>query len=146
MILILEDDPDLRDIVAELLDGEGYEVATATDGVDALAQLARMADRDLPCFMLVDLGMPRMGGIEFRRAQRSDPRLKDIPIAFMSGARATAEALAELPAEHRADVLRKPIALDVLFAFIAARVRPSGVRRTATPSSAPGVEERVRTA
>ena len=146
MILILEDDPDLREIVAELLDGEGYEVGTATDGVDALAQLADMADRELPCFMLVDLGMPRMGGIAFRRAQRSDPRLKDIPIAFMSGATSTAEALEGLPVDHRAEVLRKPIALDVLFAFVAARVRPSGVRRTAPPSSAPAVPERTRTA
>ncbi len=145
MILILEDDPDLRDIVAELLRCEGYDVMTAADGHDALAQLARLESRALPCLILVDMGMPRMDGLAFRRAQRSDARLREIPLAFMTGASLSRETLAALSEDERAEVLRKPIGLDTLLDFVAARVRRSGVRRTAPPSDASLVkEERVQ--
>jgi CheY-like chemotaxis protein len=138
MILVVEDDQDLREMVAELLRCEGYEVACAKDGIEALAALE---DGPRPSFILIDLGMPKMGGIEFRRAQRKDPRFAEIPLAFMSGETTPQSRMGSLAPEDHAPVLKKPIGLDTLFAAI-----PGGAPRT-TPtrrSAPPGAFEGVR--
>jgi CheY-like chemotaxis protein len=88
-ILLVEDDEGNREALRELLEGEGYKVATAADGAAALMWLRAGARPDL---ILLDLMMPVMNGTEFRAHQRRDPQLADIPVVLMSaGAHLDAE-------------------------------------------------------
>jgi CheY-like chemotaxis protein len=82
-VLIVDDDVDLREGIGELLEDDGYEVATATDGLDALHKL-RLGLR--PSVILLDLMMPKMNGWEFRQAQMSSQDLKDIPVVVLTAA------------------------------------------------------------
>jgi len=70
----------VRKFTTRLLEREGYRVATAKDGVDALEQLKDV----LPSVMLVDIEMPRMDGFDLTRNVRGDARTRDIPIIIIS--------------------------------------------------------------
>lgn len=87
-ILIVEDDPDVREMLATLLSTEGFHVVGAEDGLEALHLLRIVRHRapEVPCLILLDLTMPRLGGHEFRRVQLSDPTVASVPVAVMSGA------------------------------------------------------------
>ena len=80
-ILIVEDDADLREMMAQLLTLEGYRAETVANGRDALEYL-RQGDR--PDLILLDLMMPIMDGWEFRRRQREDPELATVPVVVLS--------------------------------------------------------------
>jgi DNA-binding response OmpR family regulator len=87
-VLIVEDDPDVREMLAALLSVEGFYAVGAEDGLEALHLLRTVRHRapDTPCLVLLDLKMPRLGGNEFRRAQLGDPTVAGVPVAVMSGA------------------------------------------------------------
>jgi CheY-like chemotaxis protein len=108
-ILLVEDDPALRNALAELLEEKGYEVACAEHGADALAQL----DEDpAPSVILLDLAMPVMDGWSFRTVQRQDPRLAGIPTVVLSASLASdPRALEGLEADA---ALAKPFTLERL--------------------------------
>lgn len=80
-ILLVEDNLDVLDVTRILLEAEGYAVATAVNGADALA-LLRGGLR--PCLIVLDLSMPVMDGWEFRDEQRADPELRAIPTIVYS--------------------------------------------------------------
>jgi CheY-like chemotaxis protein len=82
-ILIVDDDRAVLDAVTELLQNEGYNVATARDGRAALEHL-RGGLR--PCVILLDLMMPGMDGWDFRQEQLRQDDLKDIPVVIITGA------------------------------------------------------------
>ena len=81
-VLIVEDDLDIREDLAEVLREGGHEVITARNGMEALARLAETAT---PHLILLDLGMAGMDGIEFRKKQASDPALAAVPVVLLSG-------------------------------------------------------------
>src|SRR5687767_13429468 len=70
-VLIVEDDEVLREELAQALRDQGIDVATASDGVEAL----QMARSERPAVAIVDIMMPRMNGWEFADAVRNDPAL-----------------------------------------------------------------------
>jgi chemosensory pili system protein ChpA (sensor histidine kinase/response regulator) len=70
----------VRKITSRMLTREGYEVASAKDGVDALQQLQDIH----PDCILLDVEMPRMDGFEFARNVRADPSTKAIPIIMIT--------------------------------------------------------------
>ncbi len=107
-LLLVEDEPDIREPLRELLQDEGFEVRTANNGQDALDTLAR---DPLPGIIIADLLMPVMNGIELLEKLRADPRLAAIPIVFLSASSTVAP-----PAGVR--MVRKPVALDRLLAII----------------------------
>ena len=82
-VLIVDDDRAVLNALSELLEGEGYAVATAMDGVEALDQL-RGGLR--PCVILLDLMMPGMDGWDFRHEQMKDPELKNFPVVVITAA------------------------------------------------------------
>lgn len=82
-VLIVDDDRAVLNALSELLESEGYAVAKAIDGADALTQL-RAGLR--PCVIVLDLMMPRMDGWDFRHAQLNDPLLKDLPVIVITAA------------------------------------------------------------
>lgn len=86
-VLIVEDDPDMREMLLTLLSVEGFYVVGAEDGLEALHMLRTVRHRapDAPCLVLLDLKMPRFSGNEFRRAQLGDPTVATVPVAVISG-------------------------------------------------------------
>jgi CheY-like chemotaxis protein len=80
-VLIVEDDADLREMMAQLLSLEGYRAETASNGREALRYLER---GDPPDVILLDLMMPIMDGWEFRRRQVQDPQLAHVPVVVLS--------------------------------------------------------------
>ncbi len=116
-VLIVEDDRETREMLAALLATEGFHAVAAEDGLEALHLLRTVRHRapDVPCLVLLDLRMPRLGGGEFRRAQLGDPTVASVPVAVMSGA---------VDAEQKAQALgavatvTKPIDLDALIAIV----------------------------
>ena len=105
-ILVVEDNDDVREMMAVTLELEGHEVSTAVNGRDALNKL-RAGDR--PCVILLDLMMPVMNGWEFRNVLERDPILKSVPVVIVSAA--TAELV------HNADAaayLPKPLDMEQL--------------------------------
>jgi two-component system response regulator MprA len=82
-VLIVDDDRAVLNGLTELLEGEGYKVATAADGREALDQL-RAGLR--PCVILLDLMMPAMDGWDFRHEQLKDSDLRDIPVVVITAA------------------------------------------------------------
>jgi len=112
-VLIVEDDPDVRDMLSTLLAMEGFHPVAAEDGLEALHLLRAVRHRspDVPCLVLLDLKMPRLSGHEFRRAQLGDPIVASVPVAVMSGAvdlQQRAEALGAVA------TVPKPIDCDAL--------------------------------
>jgi CheY-like chemotaxis protein len=85
-VLIVEDDADLREMMAQLLTLEGFRAETVANGRDALEYLRR---GDRPEIILLDLMMPVMDGWEFRRRQRADPAVADVPVVVLSALDAT---------------------------------------------------------
>jgi DNA-binding response OmpR family regulator len=81
-VLVVEDHADLREMLAVLLEIEGFEVQTAGNGAEAL----RCLDQSCPSIILLDLMMPVMTGDEFRTQQLADPRYKDVPVICMTAA------------------------------------------------------------
>ncbi len=86
-VLIVEDDPDVRAMLSALLAMEGFHAVGAEDGLEALHLLRTVRHRapQTPCLVLLDLAMPRLGGLEFRRAQLGDPTVAAVPVAVISG-------------------------------------------------------------
>ena len=116
-ILIVEDDADTREMLATLLAMEGFHTVAAEDGLEALHLLRTVRHRapEVPCLVLLDLKMPRLGGNEFRRAQLGDPTVAGVPVAVMSGAidlEARALALGAVAS------VSKPIDCDVLMEVV----------------------------
>lgn len=79
-ILIAEDEPDIRDLIALTLNFSGFDVVIAVDGEEAL-KYAQNEEFDL---ILLDVRMPRMSGYEVCRQLRQLPATKDVPIVFLS--------------------------------------------------------------
>ncbi len=106
-VLVVDDELDIRQAVAEVLADEGYTVVSAADGAEALER-ARAVH---PSVILLDLMMPVMNGWEFRQAQKQDPSVSGIPVVVLSalGRVATIDAQA---------FLQKPFDLEELLSKV----------------------------
>jgi len=108
-ILIAEDEPDIRDLVAFTLRFAGYEVVAANNGEEAV----HMAANEFPDLILMDVRMPRMTGYDACRVMKSSPELKDIPVVFLSAKGQETEIQTGLEAGAE-EYLLKPFAPDQL--------------------------------
>jgi CheY-like chemotaxis protein len=79
-ILVVDDDPDVRNLVSDLLSIEGYEIVMAVDGMEGLAKLKK-GGFDL---VISDINMPRLSGPEMLKVIRSSPDLKAQPVMMLS--------------------------------------------------------------
>ena len=113
-ILVVDDSRGARDAMCFILDTEGYRVARAVDGRDAVEQLTHGLS---PSLILLDLAMPGMDGFEFRAWQVRDERFAAIPVVAYSGAVdvESAERALGVPA------LRKPVDTERLLQLVATR-------------------------
>ena len=110
-VLVVDDDRDLRDLLAAVLSSAGYEVLTAENGAAALSVLRTV----LPDLIVLDLMMPVMNGWQFREAQMALPDYARIPVVCLSGHHA---------ARHQASTLGisacvvKPFEIDDLISVV----------------------------
>ena len=124
-ILLVDDDPDILDAIAMILESQGYSVVTARDGIEALANIKA----EQPDLMVLDLLMPKMDGFAVCR-ELQDPRwskYKDMPILMLTSVREEAsrrryelETGLELNVD---DYDEKPVAPDILVERVAALLR-----------------------
>lgn len=108
-ILIAEDEPDIRELVAFTLRFAGHEVITTMNGEEAYQK----AQEILPDLIMMDVRMPRMTGYDACRAMKQVPALKDIPVVFLSAKGQDAEIQTGLDAGAE-EYLLKPFAPDQL--------------------------------
>jgi CheY-like chemotaxis protein len=113
-VLVVEDDVDIRETVAELLIEEGYQVHTAISGRDALEHL--VAASTLPDVVLLDLMMPIMDGWTFYDHLQKEARWATLPIVVISADANVQEKAARL---NPVACLRKPVGIDELLGVVA---------------------------
>jgi DNA-binding response OmpR family regulator len=82
-VLIADDDLKVLDLLVELLEAEGYEVSSATDGRSALEKISTFA----PDLVISDVVMPVLDGIELCRALKRDAKYSGVPVLLISGIR-----------------------------------------------------------
>jgi chemosensory pili system protein ChpA (sensor histidine kinase/response regulator) len=113
LVMVVDDSLTVRKITSRMLAREGYEVATAKDGVDALQQLQDIR----PDCILLDVEMPRMDGFEFARNVRADAATRRIPIVMITS------RTADKHRNHALDIgvneyMGKPYQEDQLLALV----------------------------
>jgi len=104
-ILVVEDNPDSRELVVMVLAHAGYEVIEAANGPEAL----REAIRHRPDLILMDLGLPGVQGDEVMSRIRSDTRIANIPVVVITAFDRNAGAVKRAMAGGANEVLFKPI-------------------------------------
>jgi CheY-like chemotaxis protein len=119
--LVVDDDPDIRQTLTEILVDEGYAACTAGDGIEALSILR--SDRPT-ALVVLDLTMPVMDGHQFLAEQRRDVALAGIPVVVITaGVKRRSEDLGV------AAVIAKPFSVAELLSKIEACLAPAGVAR-----------------
>jgi CheY-like chemotaxis protein len=103
-VMVVDDDPDIRDALKDVLELSGYGVVAFGDANDALVWLEHGGH---PAVIILDLMMPGMNGWEFRAELDARPELSDVPVVVLSGARNDADL-------HVDAQLTKPVDLQVL--------------------------------
>jgi two-component system, OmpR family, response regulator MprA len=115
-VLVVDDDRAVRESLRRSLEFNGYEVALATDGLDALEKVAAAR----PDALVLDVMMPRVGGLEACRRLRAEG--DDVPILVLTARDSVADRVAGLDAGAD-DYLVKPFALEELLARLRALLR-----------------------
>jgi len=110
-ILVVDDDPAIRDVVVDILALSHYAVRTASNGAEALAAIRQRQ----PAAILLDLMMPVMNGWEFLRRCRGEEPCAPVPVVIMSAARDAGSVADELGAQA---FLPKPFELDDILSVV----------------------------
>jgi CheY-like chemotaxis protein len=111
VILVVEDDDDLRTFYRSVLSVAGYKVVAAADGIEALHHL----DQDIrPQLVILDLNLPRLGGRDVKRELRAHAATQNIPILVITGMDPS-----ELEPGDFQCVIRKPVTADGLIDAVA---------------------------
>jgi CheY-like chemotaxis protein len=108
-LLVVEDDPDIRAALKELLEGEGYEVSVAENGAEALELLPKISK---PSLILLDLMMPIMNGNDFAKELANHELYSTIPVMVLTAFKGSADI------DRSKEVIRKPIDADVLLDLV----------------------------
>ena len=120
-VLVVDDDPDILEIVTVVLGLYDVPAMTARDGIEALAAMRRSGEIGL---VLLDLMMPRMNGVDVLAAMKRDPTLATMPVIVISGNYRTEQAVLAMGAD---EYLVKPLDVDVLLRVVSRFVRVGGL-------------------
>jgi CheY-like chemotaxis protein len=109
LVMIVEDDKDIRETMAKFLANMGYTTISAGNGLEALSTL--LDRKNIPCVVILDLMMPKMNGWEFRQEQLLRSDIANVPVILVS-------AIGNLHVERErlgaVDYLQKPFSLHQL--------------------------------
>jgi len=127
-VLVVEDEADIRDLLAYHLEREGYLVSRSRSGADALRQVRARP----PDLILLDLMLPELGGLEVCRRLRQDPRTASVPIVMLTARGEEVDRILglELGAD---DYIVKPFSPKEVVARVRAVLRRAGVRESSAP-------------
>jgi CheY-like chemotaxis protein len=111
-ILVVEDDDDTRELMAELLRTEGYAVDVASNGSVALEHLRK---GEVPALVVADMHMPIMNGRELLQRLRDEPSLAGVPVVILSG---DATRDRDVLAGGASELVSKPVSVEMLLATV----------------------------
>jgi two-component system alkaline phosphatase synthesis response regulator PhoP len=126
-VLLVDDEPDLLELLSYALEREGFRVLTARDGVEGL----KVAEAEQPDLFIVDIMMPRMDGVALTQRLREDARLRLTPILMLTARTGEREEIAGLDAGAD-DYLVKPISPRLLVSRLRALLRRGEREEAAT--------------
>ena len=128
-ILVIEDDPDIVELLRYNLERESFQVTSAGTGAEGLAEL----QRERPDLLILDLMLPEISGFELCRRLRQDSNLADLPVIMLTARSEEADVIAgiELGAD---DYIKKPFSPRELVARVGAVLRRTGQARTLAPA------------
>ena len=112
-VLVVEDDPDAREVMCEILASDGRTSIPARNGREALEKLEGGLR---PCIIVLDMLMPGMDGWQFRRAQLANPEIAGIPVVVVSGVKAARNSALQGGAVA---FVPKPVAPEALLSAVA---------------------------
>jgi two-component system, response regulator, stage 0 sporulation protein F len=135
--LVVEDDVMVRALLAELLEDEGYQVHTASNGFSGL----RYATEQRPNVILLDLRLPELSGIDMLRELRADQHTRGSAIVVVSG---NADALSERQLAEVDAVVPKPFDVASLLATVHRAIQRAATRAAEVPPVAPVVPSHER--
>ncbi|HEX8115235.1 MAG TPA: response regulator [Kofleriaceae bacterium] len=121
-VLVVDDDPDILEIVTVVLGLYDVPAVTACDGIEALHALRGSAELGL---VLLDLMMPRMNGVDVLAEMKRDPALAAMPVIVISGNYHTEQDVLAMGAD---EYLLKPLDVDVLMRVVSRFVPVTGLR------------------
>ena len=132
-ILVIEDDPDIVELLRYNLERESFEVTSALTGAEGLAQLRRQR----PDLLILDLMLPEISGFELCRQLRADAGFRDLPVIMLTARSEEADVIAgiELGAD---DYITKPFSPRELVARVGAVLRRTGRNETAAGETGDG--------
>jgi len=141
LALVVDDEPEIRQLVQKTLEARGYTVETAADGEQALAR----ADALIPDVILLDAMLPKVHGFEACRRLKSSSRTRLIPVVMMTaiyrGWRFAQDARENYGAE---DYVEKPFRLEDLYRRVQAAREASAARLASEPTAAEPLVQRAR--
>ncbi len=111
-ILVVDDDPAIRNLIRKYLEGESYRVETASNSREVLAQLR--ATRKLPALMLLDIMMPGETGWQILKELETDPKINLLPVVAISALERSPQPSQENDSKMLYDYLVKPFSLAEL--------------------------------
>jgi two-component system chemotaxis response regulator CheY len=120
--MVVDDDVFVVSALAELLEDEGYDVHTSTNGFSALRQAIELR----PAVMLLDLALPERSGADLLRDLRTDPAVHDLAIVIVSG---HTDDLSEQQLAQADGVVKKPFDVAELLNTVHRAVQRAGMRR-----------------
>lgn len=125
-ILLVEDNDEIRLTLAQTLELEKFVVHTAEHGLAAL----RLLQEITPDIILSDINMPRMDGIQLYRQMKKNPRLREIPVIFLTAGDGLQSSLPDSGPDTQ-DCLLKPFDITDLVAIIRSHLKRSEQRQNA---------------
>jgi CheY-like chemotaxis protein len=112
LILVVEDDEDLRTVLCEVLEEHGFRAVPAANGLHALAQLQTL---DRPDLIILDLMMPVMNGWDFHNHLKANANLQTVPVLLLSS---YVRKGTHTGPQDVAGALQKPVSLDDLLGWV----------------------------
>jgi two-component system, OmpR family, phosphate regulon response regulator PhoB len=127
-VLVVDDDPDLRDVLGAMLEAVGLEVTVTSSAEDALKRV----HENLPDLLLLDWNLPGMSGLELCRAIRREPALASLPVLFLT-AHSSTQDMVEAFSVGADDYVVKPFRAAELGARIFGLLRRTRMTRRTAP-------------
>lgn len=125
-IMVVDDEPDVVDLVKLVLESDGFSVVTAYSGKEALDKI----DREMPDLVLLDIMMPQMDGWEVYSRIRASPVTKDIPVAMLTAKSQSIDKMIGLHVVKVDDYITKPFGRSELLERVKRILKEKGKLQT----------------